>query len=259
MTGNSIRGTLTPQVVINGVDTHFQEGFLEDMPYDIPNYLADYAMRNTHVPVGFWRSVNHSQNAFFKESFIDELAHVAGIDPYLYRRKLLGKHRHADKYLARARCGGEAGRLGTPPPPGIHRGIALNEANGTFMRGCRRGVGERRRPRAGAPHDRGDRSRPRGQSADRRACRPKAAVVFGLTAALYGEITIKDGRVEQSNFHDYQMLRHGRDAEGRDAASMPTRRISGAACGEPPVAIGRAGACAMRYSRRPASASARCR
>ena len=88
-----------------GVDKHFQEGFLEDMPYEVPNYLADYAMRPTHVPVGFWRCVNHSQNCFFKESFIDELAHAAGQDPYLYRRKLLRDHPRAGKFDRRARCG----------------------------------------------------------------------------------------------------------------------------------------------------------
>src|SRR5262249_1845589 len=68
-------------------DRHFQEGFLEDMPYDIPNYVVEHAARRTHVPVGFWRCVNHTQNCFFKESFIDEIAHAAGEDPYQYRRR----------------------------------------------------------------------------------------------------------------------------------------------------------------------------
>src|SRR5207253_8201122 len=100
VTGNSIRATLTPQAVTNGVDKQFQEGFTDDMPYDVPNYLADYAMRNTHVPVGFWRCVNHTQNGFFRECFIDELAHAAGVDPYQYRRRVLGRHPQAGKIRA---------------------------------------------------------------------------------------------------------------------------------------------------------------
>src|SRR5439155_6197549 len=135
MTGNSIRGTLMPQAVANGVDTHFQEGFLDDMAYDVPNYLADYAMRNTHVPVGFWRGVNHTQNCFFKESFIDELAHAAGADPYEYRRRLLGRHRHAEKFRDVLDAAASKAAWGTPLPRGVARGIAVEEANGTFVAG----------------------------------------------------------------------------------------------------------------------------
>ena len=79
-------------IVPGRVDRHFQEGFLDDMPYDVPNYLVDYPTRVTHVPVGFWRCVNHTQNCFFRERFIDELAHAAGQDPYRYRRRLLRSH-----------------------------------------------------------------------------------------------------------------------------------------------------------------------
>ena len=79
--GQSIIAAVSPRVMRFGVDRNFLQGLLEDMPYDVPNYLVDFAMRNTHVPVGVWRSVNHSQNAFFKESFIDEMAHAAGDRP----------------------------------------------------------------------------------------------------------------------------------------------------------------------------------
>src|SRR5439155_2928136 len=92
--GQSIIAAVSPRVMQFGVDRNFLQGLLEDMPYGVPNYLVDFAMRNTHVPVGVWRSVNHSQNAFFKESFVDEVAFAAGADPYLFRRKLLaGKPR----------------------------------------------------------------------------------------------------------------------------------------------------------------------
>ena len=103
-----------------GVDRHFQEGFLEDMPYDVPNYLADYSMRNTHVPVGFWRCVNHTQNCFFKESFVDEMAHAAGADPYQYRRRLIRSHRHGAKFIGVLDAAAKRAGWGTPPPPGVY-------------------------------------------------------------------------------------------------------------------------------------------
>ena len=234
MSGNSIRGTLTPQVVINGVDTHFQEGFLEDMAYDIPNYLTDYAMRNTHVPVGFWRSVNHSQNAFFKESFIDELAHVAGVDPYLYRRKLLRKHRHADKYVALLDAVTKKAKWKSPSPPGVGRGIAINEANGTFMAAVAAvSVSDRGHLRLDSmivAINPGHVVNPRTV-----VQQVESSVVFGLTAALYGEITIKDGRVEQSNFHDYQMLRLA-EMPKVETLIMPTNDFWGGV-GEPAVSL----------------------
>ncbi len=111
LTGNSIRGTLTPGRA-DGVDTHFQEGFTGGMSYDVPNYLVDYAMRNTHVPVGFWRCVNNTQNAFFKESFIDEMAHASEQDPYQFRRKLLEPASARREIHRRARCRGEACGVG---------------------------------------------------------------------------------------------------------------------------------------------------
>src|SRR5258708_26156584 len=79
--GQSIIAAVSARVMQFGVDRNFLQGLLEDMPYDVPNYLVDFAMRNTHVPVGVWRSVNHSQNAFFKESFVDEMAYAAGAHP----------------------------------------------------------------------------------------------------------------------------------------------------------------------------------
>jgi isoquinoline 1-oxidoreductase beta subunit len=205
LTGPSIRGTLTP-FALSGVDLQAQEGFLDDMQYDVPNYLADYAMRNTHVPVGFWRCVNQSQNGFFKESFIDELAHLAQADPYAYRRKLIGKHKHADKFLAVLDATAQRAGWGTPLPPGHHRGIALNEAFGTFTAAVAEVAvgsgGEVRMQRIVCAIDCGHVVNPLTAAMQTEGC-----VVYGLTAALYGEITIRDGRVEQSNFNDYPMLR----------------------------------------------------
>ena len=234
MTGNSIRGTLTPLAISNGVDTQFQEGFTEDMPYDVPDYLADYAMRNTHVPVGFWRCVNHSQNCFFKESFIDELAHIAQADPYEYRRKLIGKHKQADKFLAVLDAAAQRAGWGTPLPPGIHRGIALNEAFGTFTAAVAEvsvsAGGKVRMHRIVCAVDPGHVVNPLTA-----AMQTEGSVVYGLTAALYGEITIKDGRVEQSNFNDYQMLRLDQMPKV-ETVLVPSGDFWGGV-GEPPLAV----------------------
>jgi isoquinoline 1-oxidoreductase beta subunit len=234
MTGNSIWSTLMPVAARGGVDRQFQEGFLADMPYDIPNYLADYAIRNTHVPVGFWRCVNHTQNCFFKESFIDEMAHAAGIDPLEYRRRLIGRHRNAQKFLGVLNAAAERAGWATPLPPGTFRGIALNEAYNTFVAAVAEitlaADGSVRMPRIVVALDPGTVVNP--LTAEMQT---ESAVVFGLTAAFYGEITIKDGRVEQSNFHDYRMLRLA-EMPKVETVLMPSGGFWGG-CGEPPVAV----------------------
>ena len=136
----------------------------------VPNYLLDYVVRPTPVPLGVWRAINYTQNAFYKECFIDEMAHAAGIDPYLYRRRLL---RNSPKNLAVLDAAAKRADWGTPPPAGIFRGIAVNEACGSYCAQVVE-VSVERRQRARAPRRRGDRLRPRGQSAldrdaDRRA------------------------------------------------------------------------------------------
>src|SRR5262249_7261912 len=162
-----------------------------------------------HVPVGFWRSVNHSQNCFFKESFVDEMAHASGIDPYAYRRRMLGKHPRADKFIAVLDAAALRAGWGTALPLGVERGIALNEAYGTFVAAvCEASIGhdgEARMHRIVVAIDTGTMVNP--SSIEMQV---ESAVVYGLSAALYGEITIKDGRVEQSNFNDYEMLRMAR-------------------------------------------------
>jgi len=234
LSGNSILGTLAPFAIHNGVDAHFQEGFVDDMPYDVPNYRADYAMRNTHVPVGFWRCVNHTQNCFFKESFIDELAHAAGADPYDYRRRLLGKHRNAAKFLRVLEAAANAARWGSPPPRGIYRGIALEEAYGTYVAGVAEASvgldGTARLHRIFMALDPGIVVNPLSMQQQ-----IESAVVYGLTAALYGEITIRNGRVEQSNFDDYRLLRMAEMPEVETILVPSGDFWSG--CGEPPVAV----------------------
>jgi isoquinoline 1-oxidoreductase subunit beta len=203
VTGPSILANLMPQRLTNGVDRAFADGFTAEMGYDVPNYLADYAMRSTHVPVGFWRSVNHSQNTFFRECFVDEMAHAAGQDPYLFRRKLLAK---SPKQLAVLEAAAKKAGWGTPAAQGAVRGIAVNEGYGAF---CAQVVeatvgtsGEIRVHRVVAAIDTGHIVNPEILRAQ-----TESSIVYGLTAALYGAITIENGRVSQGNFDDYEMLR----------------------------------------------------
>jgi isoquinoline 1-oxidoreductase beta subunit len=200
--GQSIMAAISPRVMQFGVDRNFLQGLLEDMPYDLPNYLVDFAMRNTHVPVGVWRSVNHSQNAFFKESFIDEMAHAAGADPYAFRRKLLTKK---PRELAVLDAAAKAAGWGSPAPSGMFRGIALHGSQNSI---CAQVVeasvandGKVRVHRVVSAIDAGHVVNPLTVE-----LQTESAVVFGLSAALYGEISIKRGRVEQSNFNDCPML-----------------------------------------------------
>jgi isoquinoline 1-oxidoreductase subunit beta len=203
LAGPSILFSLMPSRLKNGQDLDFLSGFTNEMVYDVPNYLADYAMRNTPVPVGFWRSVNHSQNAFFRESFIDELAHAAGRDPYGYRRKLLA---NSPKHIAVLDAAAKRAGWGRPPPHGVFRGIAIQQAYESI---CAQVVeasvdagGQVRAQRVVAAIDPGHVVNPRTIE-----MQIEGSIAYALTAALYGEITLRDGRVEQGNFHDYEMLR----------------------------------------------------
>jgi isoquinoline 1-oxidoreductase subunit beta len=201
--GQSIIAAVSPRVMQFGVDRNFLQGLLEDMPYDVPNYRVDFAMRNTHVPVGVWRSVNHSQNAFFKEGFVDELAHAAGSDPYLFRRKLLARK---PKQLAVLDAVAAKAGWGSPLPPGVFRGIAIHDSQNSI---CAQVVEASVASDAKVHVQRVVSAIDAGHVVNPLTVelQTESAVVYGLTAALYGEITIADGRVEQSNFNDYPMLR----------------------------------------------------
>jgi isoquinoline 1-oxidoreductase beta subunit len=231
--GLSILASVIPEMN-SVIDRNFLQNFLEDMPYGIPNYLVDYAVRSTHVPVGIWRSIYYSQNAFFKESFIDEMAHAAGQDPYRFRRRLLnGKPRHLTVLDAAAL----RAHWDSPPPPGVFRGIALNEACESIcaqvVEASVSDAGTVRVHRVTSAIDCGHVVNPLTVE-----LQTQSAIVFGLSAALYGEITIADGRVQQSNFHDYEMLRMA-DMPRVETVMVPSADSSGNAwggIGEPPVA-----------------------
>jgi isoquinoline 1-oxidoreductase subunit beta len=234
LAGGSIQSQFRPEAIKNGVDLHMQEGFLEDMPYDVENYLVEYAIRIPHVPVGYWRAVNHNQNGFYKECFIDEMAHAAGQDPYQYRRKLLGRHPHADRFLAVLDAAAKKADWSSPPAQGVYRGIALHEAYASYTAGVIEisldNSGEVRVHRMVYAIDPGHAVNPLTIEEQ-----TEGGIVWGLTATLYGEITIKNGRVEQSNFHDYPMLRLS-ETPKVETIVMPSGGFWGG-CGEPPPAV----------------------
>ncbi len=199
--GQSIQSTGNPNAIKDGMDAGFLICFT-DNPYDVKNVKVDYGMRNTHVPVGYWRSVNHSQNGYFREAFFDEIARAAGQDPYEYRRKLLV---NAPKQLAVLDAAAQKAGWGTPLPAGRFRGIAQVDGYGSFVSA----VAEISMNPDGTPHvhrittavDCGYVVNPNSVQAQM-----EGAVVWAMTAALYSEITIKNGRVEQGNFDTYRML-----------------------------------------------------
>jgi isoquinoline 1-oxidoreductase beta subunit len=198
----SILATLLKYSLPGGVDPHAVAA-LADLPYAIPNLRIEYAEGNAHVPVGFWRSVGHSQNPYVRECFLDELAHAAGKDPYEYRRALLPSE---SKELAILEATAKAAQWGSPLPAGVHRGIAVSEAYGSYAAAVAElSVSDRNAvdiKRLVLGIDCGYAVNP-----DNIVAQMQGSAVFMLTAMFWGDITIKDGRVEQSNFHDYRMMR----------------------------------------------------
>ena len=228
LAGPSFVAALVPGFGANIVDRSFVSGLGDEMPYDVANYTVDYVICSTPVPLGVWRAINYTQNAFYKECFVDEMAHAAGIDPYLYRRKLLAK---SPKNLAVLDAAARQAGWGTPLPAGVHRGIALNAACGSY---CAQVVeasvadGRVRVHRVVSAIDCGHLVNPLSVE-----MQVQGAVVFALTAALYGEITVKDGAAEQTNFDSYQMLRLA-DTPKVETVLVPSGDFWGGV-GEPPV------------------------
>lgn len=173
-----------------------------DIFYDIPNKRASFTESPTHVRLGPWRSVDHTQHGFFTESFIDELAHNAGMDGYEFRRKLLkNKPRHLAVLDAAAKKGGWGEEL----PEGQAKGIAITESFMTIVAEVvtvDMNSGEPRITHVACAADAGLAVNPDGFSAQM-----ESGIIYGLTAAMYGNISLEDGAVAQSNFHDYEMIR----------------------------------------------------
>ncbi|MCI0516384.1 MAG: molybdopterin-dependent oxidoreductase [Woeseiaceae bacterium] len=172
------------------------------IPYGIDNQYIHFTESNTHVPWGFWRSVDHSLHAFFTESFIDELAVAAGKDPYLYRRDLLAEAGRFRDVLDLAAAKSDWER---PLPENWGRGIAIHKSFGTIVAQVVEVEvldGKAQARRVICAVDAGFAVHPDGIRAQM-----ESGIAYGLTAALYGDISIRQGAVVQGNFNDYQMLR----------------------------------------------------
>ena len=214
-------------MVKDGIDDTSVEG-ARDMPYEIPNILVDLHTPNLAVPVLWWRSVGHSHTAFVVETFIDALAHEAGQDPYEFRRNLLKKH---PRHLGVLELAATKARWGKPLPEGRGQGIAVHESFGSWIAQVAEvsvsPTGKVKVHQVDCAVDCG-----RVVNPDTVEAQMESGIVFGLSAALFGAITFKDGRVEQSNFHDYEMAR---------MEDMPEVRVHIVQSDEPPGGVGEPG------------------
>ena len=207
VSGQSINAHISPQTVVDGKDRRQLQGFWEEpgdaqLGYSVPNLRIESAMRNSHVPVGPWRGVNTNQNGVYMECFVDEVARAAGTDPLEFRRKLMGKH---PKHLAVLNAAAERAGWGKPLPPGVHRGIAQFMGYGSYSAAVAEvsvsPAGELKVHRMVLALDCGHAVNP-----DQIAAQVEGSVAYGLSAALYGEISIERGRAVELNFNSYPML-----------------------------------------------------
>ncbi|MFM0527865.1 xanthine dehydrogenase family protein molybdopterin-binding subunit [Paraburkholderia strydomiana] len=200
--GSSIMARFAPPAFKDGLDPDAVE-VASDLPYDLPNQLVDYVRQEPHaIPTAFWRGVGPTRGTFVVESFIDELAAEAKVDPVKYRRDLLGKTPRALNVLNTAT---QAANWGSAVPKGQGRGVSVMHAFGSYFAivvDVAVDQGEVAVKRVVCAVDCGMVVNPNTVEAQ-----VQGGIIFGITAALYSEITIKDGRVEQNNFTDYRMLR----------------------------------------------------
>ena len=202
LSGPSILNQLFPARLQGGVDRlHFQGLLADEFGYSIPNLLIDHAQRPTHVPIGFWRGVNHNQNAIFIESFIDEVAHAAGRDPLEFRRAMMKSH---PKHLGVLNAAAEKAGWTTQPPAGIYRGLCQNTGFGSHCAAVAEISMERNKVkvhRLVIAVDCGIAVNP-----DQIAAQVEGSAVYGLGAAFYQENTVKDGRIVEENFDSFETM-----------------------------------------------------
>src|SRR6266850_1830070 len=208
VSGQSINAFLNPQGIKDGKDMRQLQGLWKEpgdaqFGYTVPNLLIEYAMRNTHVPVGPWRGVNTNQNGVYLECFMDEVARAAGQDPLEFRRALMASH---PKHLAVLNAAADKAGWGKPLPAGVHRGIAQFMGYGSYSAAVAEvSVSDKGRVkvhRMVLALNCGHAVNP-----DQIAAQVEGSVVYGLSAALYGEVTVEKGRMVELNFHNYRLLR----------------------------------------------------
>lgn len=208
LSGQSINAWLAPQAIKDGKDERQLQGWWSQpgdaqMGYTIPNLLTEYAIRNTHVPVGPWRGVNTNQNAVYLECFIEEVAKAAGRDPLEFRRALMGKH---PKHLAVLNAAAEKGDWGKPLPPGRFRGIAQFMGYASYSAAVAEvSVGPDKTlkvHRMVLATDCGHAVNPQ-----QIAAQVQGGAAYGLSAVYYGECNVANGRIQNLNFDTYKLLR----------------------------------------------------
>ena len=236
ISGQSILASLIPERLENGRDpVTFQglnaSGAEAAIGYTVPNILIDHALRQPHVPAGFWRGVNTNPNAIYLESFMDELAHATGQDPLAFRRKLMAKH---PKHLAVLEAVAAKAGWGTPMPAGSGRGLAQIMGFGSYTAACAEvsvsESGALKVHRIIAATDPGHVVNPQQIEAQ-----VEGSFVYGLTAALYGECTVKDGAIVEANFDTYPMMRMD-EMPKVETILMPSGGFWGGV-GEPTIAV----------------------
>ena len=231
ITGSSVIARWLPPAFQKGIDIDAIDSAV-DIPYDIPNIHVEYVRAEPKaVPTGFWRGVGPNNNVFAIECFMDELARKAGKDPVEFRRAMLGKN---PRMLAALNLAAEKSGWGQPLPARTGRGVCVQPSFGSFIATVVEAEvdeqGEVHLRRATSAVDTGIAINP-----DTIIAQLEGGLIFSLTAALYGEITIDKGRVQQSNFHDYRMLR---------IDQAPKIDVHVIKSGEPPGGIGETGSTA---------------
>src|SRR5258706_571374 len=208
VSGQSINAWLNPGAIKEGKDVRQLQGMWKEpgdaqFGYTVPNLQIEYAMRNTHVPVGPWRGVNTNQNGVYLECFMEEVARAAGKDSLEFRRELMSNH---PKHLAVLNAAAEKGDWGKPLPAGVHRGIAQFMGYGSYSAATAEVSvgpdGKVKVHRMVLALNCGHAVNP-----DQIAAQVEGSVVYGLSAALYGEVTVEKGRMVELNFHNYRLLR----------------------------------------------------
>jgi isoquinoline 1-oxidoreductase subunit beta len=208
VSGQSINAMLNPKGIVDGKDTRQLQGYYAapgdaQLGYAVPNLLIEYAMRNTHVPVGPWRGVNTNQNGVYMECFMDEMAKAAGKDPLEFRRVLM---KDFPKHLAVLNAAAEKGDWGKPLPAGVHRGIAQFMGYGSYSAAVAEvsvsPQGKLKVHRMVLALNCGHAVNP-----SQIAAQVQGSVAFGLTATLYGEMPVENGRMTNLNFDTYEIMR----------------------------------------------------
>ncbi len=236
VSGQSINALLNQKGIVDGRDMRQLQGYY-DMPgdaqlgYDVPNLLIEYAMRNTHVPVGPWRGVNTNQNAVYMECFMEEVAKAAGKDSLEFRRALMKDH---PKHLAVLNAAAEKAGWGTPLPAGVYRGIAQFMGYGSYSAAVAEvsvsPQGKLKVHRMVLAVNSGHAVNP-GQI----EAQVQGSVAFGLTATLYGEMPIDKGRMTSLNFDTYEIMRLA-EMPKVEVAIVPTYDFWGG-IGEPTICV----------------------